>query len=112
MRGFPGGTVLESPPTNAGDIGDAGLIPGSGGSPGGGHGNPLQYSCLDSPMAGGARWTPGAHGVAELDAAEHTQHTRGADGGPWQLVVDPGHNPPVLPATPLHTQVLSEALCL
>ena len=36
-------------PANAGDIRDAGLIPGSGRSPGGGHGNPLQYSCLENP---------------------------------------------------------------
>ena len=34
--------------------GDAGLIPGSGGSPGGRHGNPLQYSCLENPMDRGA----------------------------------------------------------
>ena len=39
---------------NAGDTGDAGLIPGSGRSPGGGHGNPLQYSCLKNPMDQGA----------------------------------------------------------
>ena len=48
--------VVENPPTNAGDIRDAGLIPESGGSPGGGHGNPLQYSCLENPMDRGAWW--------------------------------------------------------
>ena len=37
-------------PANAEDTRDAGLIPGSGRSPGGGHGNPLQYSCLKNPM--------------------------------------------------------------
>ena len=42
---------------NAGDTGDMGLIPGLGDSPGGGHGNPLQYSCLDNPMDRGAWWT-------------------------------------------------------
>ena len=41
--------VVKNPPDNAGDIKDAGLIPGSGKSPGGGYGNPLQYSCLDNP---------------------------------------------------------------
>ena len=41
--------VVKNPPANAGDIKDAGLIPGSGKSPGGGYGNPLQYSCLDNP---------------------------------------------------------------
>ena len=42
--------VLKNPPANAGDIRDAGLIPGLGRSPGGGHGNPVQYSCLENPM--------------------------------------------------------------
>ena len=42
--------VVKNPPANAEDIGDAGLILGSGQSPGEGHGNPLQYSCLENPM--------------------------------------------------------------
>ena len=41
--------MVKSLPANAGDIRDAGSIPGSGRSPGGGYGNPLQYSCLDNP---------------------------------------------------------------
>ena len=41
--------VVKNLPANAGDIRDADLIPGSGRSPGGGHGNPLQYSCLEEP---------------------------------------------------------------
>ena len=41
--------VVKSPPANAGDTRDLGLIPGSGRSPGGGHGKPLQYSCLENP---------------------------------------------------------------
>ena len=41
--------VVKKPPANAGDIRDAGLIPGSGRSPGGGHGNPPQYSYLENP---------------------------------------------------------------
>ena len=49
--GFPGASVVENPPANAGD---AGLIPGSGRSPGEGNGNPLQYSCLENPMDRGA----------------------------------------------------------
>ena len=47
---------------NAGDAGDTGSNPGSGRSPGEGHGNPLQYSCLENPMEGGA-WQATAHGV-------------------------------------------------
>ena len=42
----------KNPPANAGNMGS---IPGSGRSPGGGHGNPLQYSCLEDPMNRGAR---------------------------------------------------------
>ena len=41
--------VVKNLPANAGDIRDADLIPGSGRSPGGGHDNPLQYSCLEEP---------------------------------------------------------------
>ena len=42
--------VVENPPANAGDIRDVGSIPGLGRSPQGGHGNPLQYSCLENLM--------------------------------------------------------------
>jgi len=55
MKGdFPGGAVVKIPPAKAGDTEDSGLIPGSGRSPGGGHGNLLQYSCLENPMDRGA----------------------------------------------------------
>ena len=56
--------VVKNPPANAGDIRDAGSIPQSGKSPGGGHGNPLQYSCLENPMDGGAWWAT-VHRVAK-----------------------------------------------
>ena len=46
------------------NAGDPGLIPGSGRSPGEGNGNPLQYSCLENPMDGGAWWAT-VHGVAK-----------------------------------------------
>ena len=49
---------------NAGDIRDAGLIPGLGRSPGGGHGNPLQCSCLENPVDRGAWWAT-VHRVAK-----------------------------------------------
>ena len=45
--------MVKNPPANAGDIKDAGSISGSGRSPGGGNGNPLQYSCQGNPMRGG-----------------------------------------------------------
>ena len=42
--------MVKNPPANAGDITDVGLIPELGRSPGEGHGNPLQHSCLENPM--------------------------------------------------------------
>ena len=51
--GFPGGSEVKAPACNAGDQGS---IPGLGRSPGEGNGNPLQYSCLENPMDGGAWW--------------------------------------------------------
>ena len=49
--GFLGNSMIKNLPANAGDIRDAGSIPWWGRSLGGGHGNPLQYSCLENPMA-------------------------------------------------------------
>jgi len=48
--------VVKNPPANAGDLRDSGSVPGLGRSPGEGHGNPLQYSCLENPMDREARW--------------------------------------------------------
>ena len=59
--------VIKNPPVNAGYTGDAGSIPGLGRSPGGGPGNPLQYSCLENPMDRGA-WRATAHRVAKREA--------------------------------------------
>ena len=56
--------VVKNPPASAGDIRDAGLIPESGRSPAGGHGNPLQYSCLENSMDRGA-WRATVHRVAK-----------------------------------------------
>ena len=61
---FPGGSVVKNLPANAGDARDTSLIPGSGRSPGGGHGNPLQYSRLENPMDRGAWWAT-VHGVTK-----------------------------------------------
>ena len=46
--------VVKNLPANAGDVRDVGLVPGAGRSPGGGHGNPLQYSCLENPHGQGS----------------------------------------------------------
>ena len=59
--------MVKNPPANARDIRDSGSIPRSGRSPGGGKGNPLQYSCLENSMDRGAWWAT-VHGVVkELD---------------------------------------------
>ena len=59
--GFPGGSDGKEPTCNEGDPGS---ILGSGRSPGGGHGNPHQYSCLQNPMDRGAWWAT-LHGVTK-----------------------------------------------
>ena len=56
--------MVKNPPANAGDIRDWGSIPGSGRAPGGGHGNPLQYSWLENPMDRGA-WQAMVHRVSK-----------------------------------------------
>ena len=61
---FPGGAEVKNPPANAGDERDAGSVPGSGRSPGDGHGNPLQYSCLENSIDRGA-WQAMVHRVAK-----------------------------------------------
>ena len=70
LTGFSGGASgkkkkkKKKPPANAGDIRDMGSIPGLGRSPGGGHGNPFQYSCLEKPMDRGA-WQATVNRVAK-----------------------------------------------
>ena len=64
FKGFPSGSMGRKFACNAGDIGDEGLIPGSGRYPGEGHGNPCQYSCLEKSMDRGAWWAT-VHRVAK-----------------------------------------------
>ena len=56
--------MVKNLPANVGDIRDMGVISGLGRSPGRGHGNPLQYSCLEKPKDGGAWWAT-VHGVTK-----------------------------------------------
>ena len=56
FSGFSGGTVVKNLLADAGDAGDTSLIPGSGRCPGGGNGNPLQYSCLEIPWIEEPGW--------------------------------------------------------
>ena len=67
--------VVKNLPDSAGDIRDSGSIPGLGRSPGGGHGNPLLYSCLENPhgQRSLAGYSPWSH--KESDATELTQHS-------------------------------------
>ena len=68
--------MVKNPPASAGDAGDAVLTPGSGRSPGGGNGNPLQYSCLGNMMGRGAWWatySPQGHRVGHDLATEQQQ---------------------------------------
>ena len=69
--GFPDGLNGQESTNNAGD---PGLILGSGGSPGGGPGNPFQYSCPENPH-GQRSLTATVHKFAELDTTEVTEHT-------------------------------------
>ena len=63
VRASQGALMVKNLPVSAGDIRDAGL-PGSGRPPGGGHGTPLQYSCLENPMDRGA-WRAAVHRVTQ-----------------------------------------------
>ena len=75
VLGFPGSASGKNPPANAGDARDLGLTPGSGKPPGGGHGNPLQSSCLESPVDRGA-WRAAVHGVTESSLKRPGTHAR------------------------------------
>ena len=70
--GFLNGSGCKESACNAGDSGDSDLIPGSGRSPGGGHGNPLQYSCLENPLRSLVGYSP--WGCKELDTTAATWH--------------------------------------
>ena len=63
--------MVKNLPANAEDVRDTGLIPGSGRRPGGGHGHPLQDSCLENPVDRGGWWAT-VHGAAESDMTEMT----------------------------------------
>ena len=74
---FPSGSNDKESACNVGDLGS---IPGLGRSPGEGHGNPLQYSCLENPIDRGA-WQAIIHRVTDLDTTEANKHTPSDDWG-------------------------------
>ena len=68
--------MVKNLPANVGEVRDVGLIPGLGRTPGGGHGNPLQYSCQENPMDRGAWQAPQGHkGSDTTEATQHAAHT-------------------------------------
>ena len=71
LTGFPGGSVSKESKCN---VGDAGSVPGSGRSTEGGHGNPLQYSCLENPHEQGNLVGYSPWGRKESDLTEATEH--------------------------------------
>ena len=77
--GVPGGSVSKESSCNAGDPGS---IPGLKRSPGGGNGNPLQYSCLESPMDRGAWWAT-VYGVAKVKHDDDWAHNRYEAASHW-----------------------------
>ena len=79
FRAFQVALVVKNWPISAGDITEAGSIPGSGRSPGGGHGNALQYSCPEDPMDRGA-WCVTVHGTAKESDTTKQQQQYGAPG--------------------------------
>ena len=82
--------VVKNLPANTGDVRDMGSIPGLGRSPGGGYGNPLQYSCLENPMDWGA-WQATVHGSQRVRhdwsdlACMHAQRKLTAQGRQWSV---------------------------
>ena len=66
--------VVKNPPANAGDIRDTGSVPGLRRSPGEGHGNPLQYSCLQNPMDRGS-WQATVHEITRVGHNLETKPT-------------------------------------
>ena len=96
--------MVKNPPANTGDVGDMGCIPGSGRSPGGWHGNPLQYSCLENPMDREA-WQVAVHGVAKsLDTTKHT-HTHFPDSSAGKEPTCSAGDPSSIPRSGRSTRV-------
>ena len=82
-EGFPGASAVKNLPAYAGDTIASGSISGSGRSPGGGNGNPLQYSCLENPMDRGAWRATGRRVLKDSDTALSTLALHREDTHPY-----------------------------
>ena len=80
---FPGGSEVKA---SAWNVGDPGLIPGLGRSPGGGHGNPLQCSCLENPRDGGAWWAA-IYGVTQSQTRLKQLSSSSSNGTSYPLLL-------------------------
>ena len=98
---FPGGSVVKSLPANAGDVGDSGLIPRLGRSPGARHDHPLQYSCLENPMDRGAWWAT-LHGVAKSQIWLNNWAQIPAESSLSWLIQEPKQWPSLMLETSVH----------
>ena len=79
---------MKNLPANTGDIGEVGSIPGVRKIPGGGNGNPLQYSCLGNPMDRGA-WRTTVHGITKnWTELKQLSQTRLSDREAWRAAID------------------------
>ena len=86
--GFPYGSVVKNTPANVGAAGDVGSIPQPGRSPGGGNGNPFQYSCLENPMDRGAWRATVRHNWAQHTHTHTHTHTHGTWYNEWYICTE------------------------
>ena len=99
---FPGGTVVKNLPASGKDKTDVGLTPGMGRSPGGRHGNPLQYSCLETPMDRGAWWATVQGGYKEEDMNWAAKHMATPGPSPHLLATRAFPHGPLVPKDQLY----------
>ena len=84
LKGFPARRWWSGTRLPVQQTGDPGSIPGAGRSPGGGHGNPLQYSCLENPMDTGAWWLQSVESQSQTRLSEQALQRTGRGQACWQ----------------------------
>ena len=112
--------LTKNPPASSGDVRDAGQIPGLGRSPGGGHGTPLQYGCLENPMdrGTGRLYSPQGHKESDTTEATHTAVLNSSHSSflptpsPWQPLIYVPMNLAILNILYKWNYMLCGPLCL